>query len=121
MSPVGVYPRTAEHKAKIGAAQRGRPRPQTTGEGNGYFAGDRVGYDGAHKRLSGRLPQECAFADETCRGRIESALRHETPPERLVGAVGRHHGAHFSLHEEDYMSLCQNHHIRYDKTLKWAT
>ena len=111
-------PMSDEHKAKIGAAQRGRPRLYARGEANHVWVGDRAGYSAVHRRLHVRLPKECAQADDTCRGRIESALRHETPPEYLVGAVGDHPGLHFSFREEDYMPLCQYHHLRYDKTLK---
>jgi hypothetical protein len=117
--PMGVYTRTAEHKAKIGAAQRGRPRPQTTGAKNGWWAGDRVGYDGVHKRFARSLPEVCAHEDGTCSGRLEVALRHEAPPEHLLGvAYGQRKGKFYSRHEQDYLRLCKSHHVRYDAVAK---
>lgn len=74
-------------------------------------------YDGWHKRhrkaLAGR---PCEFADETCQGRLEVALRHGA--NRLLvdlAEAARGKTGIYSEHVEDYRMLCVSHHVRYDE------
>ena len=72
--------RTAEHRRKLSIANKGRipwnkgiKCPQTTGEKNGRWSGDTVGYQGVHSWMRRTLgqPSEC----ENC-GSVE-AKRYE--------------------------------------------
>jgi hypothetical protein len=79
----------------------------TVGEGNGRWAGDEVGYDGLHIRLwKARGPaadHECQHADGTCKGPMNWAnISHEY---RDV---------------DDFMPLCQSHHVRYDNAARMS-
>jgi len=79
-----------------------RERPPQAGVLNFNWRGDAVKYSGLHLRVrKERGPasaQVCAHADETCKGRLEWAnISHEY------------------LGVEDFMPLCQSHHVRYDR------
>lgn len=111
-----------EYIEKLRAAKVGKPHPPDCahcavqrGELNAAWTAERVGYFGAHNRhrkaLAG-LP--CACADDSCKGPLQSALKHDTPLDRLVGCVKTR--MYFSPWSEDYMVLCQSHHRRYDMT-----
>lgn len=110
-----------DHLQKQREAHLGRQHPSDcthclaqTGERNVHWSADGdMTYGGAHQRhrkaLAG-LP--CAHADESCKGRMHSALRAEVleaaltydPPSKCW----------YSPHSEDYMPLCASHHRRYD-------
>lgn len=75
---------------------------QTLGPANVRWIGDAVGYDGLHDRVHVRRGKAanypCAHADETCKGPMHWAnISHE------------YKGV------DDFMPLCQSHHIRYDR------
>lgn len=73
-----------------------------------------VTYTAVHRRLKSVLPQLCAVADDTCKGRVESAFRHDAAPSkhrRYDTAMRRW----YSVRVEDYVPLCRSHHIRYDR------
>ena len=91
-------------RAKIAAANRG--------ERSHRWKGDDVGYFGAHYRHQRALAgQPCAHADENCGGRLECALRYDTPAELVkVDEADRR----YSTRVEDYIRLCRSHHERYD-------
>lgn len=92
-----------EHRARIAAAKRG--------ERNQNWQGDNIGYRGAHNRVARALAgQPCAHADDTCHGRMEIALRHDTPSEFVkLDPAGC-----YSPRVEHYLRLCHSHHVRYD-------
>ena len=97
-------PKSAEHKAKIAAAQHG---------GRSHlWKGDDIGYDAAHLRHRKVLPRVCAHADETCKGPLHIAFRHGTPAEYVK--IDPRSGRPYSLRVEDYTRLCASHHSRYD-------
>lgn len=101
-------PYSAEHKAAISAGLTGR-----TGELNGRWVGDDVGYDAMHRRAKKvHADQPCAHADETCTRRMAAAFRHNTP-EQFV-RINPTNGCRYSIRIEDYMPLCTAHHGRYD-------
>lgn len=94
--------------ARIASAQAGAK--------SAAWRGDTVGYGGAHKRHRAALPpycEECGATNETTR--IDVALRHDAPVERLLGDVRRRQM--FSLSTDDYVRLCRSCHIRYDRAL----
>jgi hypothetical protein len=74
---------------------------ETAGEANARWAGDAVGYGGLHARAYGKhgkaSDHACAHADETCKGPMNWA--------NISGAY---------LDADDFMPLCQSHHVRYD-------
>lgn len=90
-----------ETRRKIAAAQ--------SGEKGRNWRGDEVGYSGIHKRAGQLLPDECAMADATCRGKLEVALRHEAQ-----GPLREDRRGAYSPRVEDYWRLCRSHHNRYD-------
>lgn len=73
-----------------------------------------VGYTGAHNRARKDLPKgDCSLADETCKGRLEAALRPDAPREHLyqdekTGSM-YYSGPDSS---EGYRYLCRSHHVR---------
>jgi hypothetical protein len=76
--------------------------------------GERASYAAVHIRHRKMLELVCQQASEECSGRIEVALDHDTPPERLLGSTdGRR--THYSLSPGDYLTLCVTHHKRYDE------
>lgn len=90
-------------RAKLAAAQ--------SGEKGRWWKGDAVGISGAHKRHRAALPKRCEHCGRTD-GRLDAALRKDTPVERLLGSV--RHRRHYSVHTEDYMRLCRSCHCKYD-------
>jgi hypothetical protein len=90
-------------RTKIAVAQ--------SGEKARWWAGDAVGYAGAHKRHRATLPKSCAHCGRRT-GRLDVALRKDTPPERLLGSVRLRR--HYSIHSDDYMRLCRSCHCKYD-------
>lgn len=114
-----------EHKAAISAARDkawndpafvermsvGRER-----EGNPGWAGDAVGYNGAHKRASKVLRRECTQCGTTS-GLLDCALDHDAPAEFIrTSTQGNSYGMAFSIRVEDYMRLCRACHIQYDQS-----
>lgn len=109
--------------ASLEALQRGRSQPcsderrariaaSQSGSLAHHWAGDAVGYGGAHKRHRALLPRRCESCGST-QGRLDAALRHETPLERLRGCVRRKRI--FSTATADYIRLCRSCHLRYDR------
>ena len=82
---------------------------ETAGAANPRWAGEDVRYGGLHTRLRRERGKAsdyvCAHADNTCKGPMHwASISHEY---RSV---------------EDFMPLCQSHHIRYDKASgTWGT
>lgn len=77
----------------------------TVGEANGRWAGDDVGYFGIHSRVykeRGRAADyACQHADSTCKGPMHwASISHEYKD------------------MDDFMPLCQSHHVRYDNALR---
>ena len=112
---------SAETKAKMSAALRRRYEDPAAREKTGaasrgelgyWWKGTDVKYRAAHMRpRKVLLGEPCAHADETCKGRLEVAFRHDTPPEHVKTDP---RGFPYSTRTEDYMSLCASHHRRYD-------
>lgn len=116
---------SAEHHARLTARFRGKKHPpgcghcaRASGPGSWNWHGDSVTYPGSHQRhrkaIAG-LP--CAHADESCKGPIHAALRHETPVSRLL--VDLKTRIVYTPDSEDYMPLCASHHQRYDVFFVW--
>ena len=80
-----------------------------SGENNGRWRGDDVGYMGMHHRLrkqmAGRACMECGKE-----GYVEAAL-DKNAKSVIVDADGRT----FSRNADDYKPLCASHHRLYDK------
>src|SRR5215204_1558230 len=84
-------PRDEATRAKISASLTGRVDPQDVrakkkeramrGATSPTWVGEAVSYNGAHNRARLTLPAVCAMADQTCKGRLEVALRHDAPSE----------------------------------------
>lgn len=130
--PKGVYerkiPRSPETRAKISATLKGRPKSAETrakmsaskighqglrGESSGRWKGKNISYSGVHYRAALALPADCAHADDSCKGRLESALLHDAPAEMVRDDDPR--GLYFVGDPLDgYMRLCRSHHCRYD-------
>lgn len=117
---------SAETRAKISAsvsrAQLGRPISDATaakiaaaqaGDQGHNWRGDAVGYGGAHKRHRAALPQRCAHCGRSD-GRLDAALRHDAPSERLLWCDKRRRW--YSPRTEDYMRLCRSCHLTYDRS-----
>lgn len=130
-------PMSAEHKAKIGAANRGVPKsPEHRAKiaaarrgttlsietkrklslarlGNTYGSkGDAAGYVAMHARARAVLPTSCAHCGAT--EHLEVALRHDgSPSSRRLGTHGSKQIA-FSIKTEDYLRLCRGCHRVYD-------
>lgn len=69
MAKKGVR-QTEEHKKKISLAQKGKPRPQTTGEKNGMWKGEKSKYAAIHMwvRAHKGNPNICEYCgDESLR------------------------------------------------------
>lgn len=74
-------------------------------------------YRKCHKLAGKVLPMECSQADETCKGRLECALRKDAPIELVRSDKG---GRYFSGDPlVGYIRLCRSHHVRYDSTPGW--
>jgi hypothetical protein len=125
--PKGVYdrkPMPAETRAKISATTTGRTKSAETrarmsaakighAPSIGQWKGEDIGYSGVHYRAGLALPAECAHADGSCKGRLESALRHDAPAEFVRNDDSR--GLYYVGDAlEGYMRLCRSHHCRYD-------
>jgi hypothetical protein len=118
--------KSEDERARISAALKGRVFTEThlanmstaqvalarRGERAAAWRGDEAGYVSIHKRHRRALPLVCASLDATCRGKLEVALKHDLPPERL--RVDPRSGCSFSANPADYMRLCHSHHMRYD-------
>lgn len=85
-----------------------------TAERGFQWRGDQVGYSGAHKRHRAALPMECNCCGATS-GRLDVALRHDAPPDRLVWSPQRER--YYSVSTEDYLRLCRSCHLCYDRGL----
>ena len=121
--PRGVH--TAEGRTKVlEAAARGRLGRQVSaetreriaarqsGEAGRNWAGELVGYGGAHKRHRAALPPYCEHCG-TGEGQLDAALRHDAPAEHLRSCVRRRRV--FSPFTEDYVRLCRTCHTAYDR------
>jgi hypothetical protein len=73
-----------------------------------------VQYTGAHKRARMVLKDDpCALSDESCRGRLEVALRADAPKERVF--LDERRGIFYYSgpdQREGYRRLCRSHHAR---------
>jgi hypothetical protein len=70
----------------------------------------------AHYRARKVLPNSCTLADETCKGRLEVALRKDAPP----GMLRVESGLRYFIGDEPldgYIRLCTSHHRRYDGSM----
>jgi hypothetical protein len=133
--------KSPETREKIAAAKRGKPRDQATrskisatltgrkddpetrtkkqeralrGSTSPTWVGESISYNGAHNRARLTLPTYCNLADETCKGPLEVALRHDVPVER-TRISPRGHRYFFGENSTDgYQRLCRSHHRRYD-------
>lgn len=136
MSPTGVYERRPEHYEKAVAAMRRwhKEHPKRPAEWGRKISEAKTGqpfsdehraaisraqtlpdalitYGAAHIRMRREHPlTHCERADDTCSKRFQYALRHTAPMEHLR----RDDYGVFSVHREDYISLCVSHHKRYD-------
>jgi hypothetical protein len=128
--PKGVYdrkPMPPETRAKISATTKGRSKSDETRArmsaakmghepSIGQWKGENVGYSGVHYRAGVALPTECARADDSCKGRLETALRHDAPAHLVRDNDPR--GLYYVGDPADgYMRLCRSHHVRYDGAL----
>ena len=71
-------------------------------------------YFSVHARARKVLPGVCTFADDTCHGRLECALRKDAPADLIRTDV---HGLRYFIGDDSsqgYMRLCASHHDRYD-------
>jgi len=127
--PKGVYerkqPRTAETRAKISASLKGRPKSAETrakmsaakmghAPTIGQWKGEDVSYSGVHYRAALVLPTSCAYADDSCKGRLEIALRHDASAE-LIRDDDQRGWYYVGDPLDGYMRLCCSHHRRYDR------
>jgi hypothetical protein len=110
-----------EGRAKLRAAwtpdRKARVAAKLTGPLGPNWAGDDVGYTGAHFRARALLAgRPCQQEDETCKGPVEAALNHAAPADHLrTPPEGTRYAGHvYSPDPEDYMPLCRSHHMRYD-------
>lgn len=101
-------PKSAETKARMSAAKMGHPATKWQTQAV-------VGYQGVHYRVRTILVQACVRADETCKGRIEAALRHGLPTELL--RYDKRYGTYYIGNPaiDGYTPMCQSHHSRYDQ------
>jgi hypothetical protein len=104
-------PRTPEMAEKIAASLRGR----YPGERNPAWKGEAASYWAVHTRARTALVGEpCSLADESCRGVLEAAFRHDADS-RFVRYLedGR---AYFvgDNPRDGYRILCRSHHRRED-------
>jgi hypothetical protein len=97
---------------EVSEQTRNRIALKQAGERGHNWRGDQVGYGGAHKRHRAALPQICAHCGTTA-GRLDVALSHDTPAERLVWCATRER--FYSVRSVDYLRLCRSCHIRYDR------
>jgi hypothetical protein len=118
--------RRSENREKFKGDRNPMRRPDVaaklTGPGHGRWVGDTIGYGGMHDRVRRVLQgQPCSLADTSCKGPIHAALIHGrgTKQEMRDGAM-----RWYSTRVEDYVPLCDSHHVRYDQhgsaTLKEA-
>ena len=107
---------TAEQRATISVAKRGKKHPPDCGHCIATSGPRQIStYYGAHRWARRILKDDpCAMDDATCEGRLEAAFRHDAPAE-LVRRNGRGLSFCVSLNIRDgYMRLCHSHHLRYD-------
>ena len=105
---------TDEHKAKIGAANLGsRHTPEAKAKMSAArWKGDAIKYEAAHVRARKSLVDEpCAHADDTCKGVLQAAFKHDPPSEFVKQGPDERY---YSARPEDYTPLCASHHKRYD-------
>ena len=101
---------TPEHRANISAGLRANPM---LGERHSGWRGDECSYNAAHNRaIHAHTGEPCSRKDGTCKGRLEVAFKHETPPE--MTRIDPRTGCKYSPRPEHYMVLCRSHHTRYD-------
>lgn len=105
-----------EHLQKQRDAHIGRAHPPDCGHclaQTGRLLTESPTYGGAHQRHRKALVGlPCAHADESCKGRLHSALRAEVPETSLTYDAPSK--CWYSPNSEDYMPLCASHHRRYD-------
>lgn len=90
-----------------------------SGERGCSWKGDAILYSAAHHRAQKAVAgQPCAFADATCKGKLQGAFNHDTSAEYIK--VDPTTGCRFSSRIEDYLPLCASHHRRYDIAQKVA-
>ena len=106
----------AEVRAKISAAHLGRAKSaETRARMSGPRRGEEIGYSAAHWRATRELPRICETTDDTCRGRLDVAFRHDAPSD-LVKIDANFGIPYYAGHWRDgYLRLCRSHHVRYDK------
>lgn len=110
---------TPESRAKMSVSQRLRwadpvELAKMSGERSPHWAGNDVGYTGVHRRAKAHLAgKPCAMEDDSCRGIMEVAFRHDAVPADRI-RVDRLTGLRYSSRAEDYWRLCHSHHGRYD-------
>lgn len=97
-------PVSRETREKIAAAQSGADAYQ--------WAGEAVGYSGAHKRHRAALPKFCANCGAS-EAILDAALRHDIPASHLTWDEVRR--LHYSADTDDYMTLCRGCHVAYDR------
>lgn len=85
---------------------------KSVGSSNPQWKGDDVSYLAVHKRLHRILPRVCSVEDESCKGPIQVALKHDAPDAGIRTCPEQ--GLRYSTRVEDYWSLCASHHRRYD-------
>ena len=116
-------PRSEETKRKISEALAGRKDPEDVrrrkaesalrAEASPVWVGEEVSYNGAHNRARLVLPVACEHADDSCKGRLEVALRRDAPAGG-VRVSRRGHRYYVGDARDGYMRLCISHHRRYD-------
>lgn len=110
------YSPTPETRARQSAAKLGKPKSaETRARMSGPRRGTEIAYDTAHWRATRELPLVCEMADETCKGRLDVAFRHDAPAD-LVKVDARFGRPYYTGNWRDgYRRLCRSHHVRYDK------
>lgn len=122
-----------ETRMKIGAAQQGRilsPEhrariSETTRQAmaspevrsrlrNAKWQGETIAYRQAHARADSHLFRFCYTADRTCRGRLDTAFRHDAPVEYIRFRKSSRPFYVGPNPEDGYWRLCRSHHQRYD-------
>lgn len=87
------------------------------------YRGTEIGYRGAHDRARKVLPKECARGDDTCKGPLQVAFRHDAPAEFVRvydGPNEKFLGLRYYVGPnvaDGYMRLCASHHGRYDRNI----
>ncbi len=79
-----------------------------------YAVGSRSEYNRVHGQAREALPSVCEYADETCKGRLECALRKDAPADLVRTVEGRSTRYYIGSISDGYFRLCISHHARYD-------